>query len=145
MSTCSRQLSTLPRSSWSRSRVVNVSSIPRRFGLLWTTPAAKSQCSIARAAAHRCVQLRLERGVAFLGRGKRVLEARGEVPNAFGGGVVLRLGRPRHFRDAPLQAVGGQLRHVCNPVGDVLLRLPGELLDGLLELARQALGGLLAR
>src|SRR4029078_6011577 len=143
MRTWSRQLSTLPRSSCSRSRVVNVSSLPRRFGFFWTNPPRKSQFQSRSRPTHGRVHLGLQRGLALLGGREGFFEPGGEVADPFGGGVVLRLGRAGDVADPALKPVGGHPRHVGDSVGDVLLRLAGELLDRLLELARQAIGSLL--
>jgi hypothetical protein len=85
----------------------------------------------------------LDDGHAVLGRRDRLLEPFRELAHPLGGEVVLSLTRPRDVGDAPLEALGGLARHLRDPVGDLLLRLAGELLDPFLQLPREPLGRLL--
>ena len=91
------------------------------------------------------VDLLLVRGDPVLGARQRRVEPLGDVAQALGRDLSLRLGRAGDVAQAALHAIGCLACELDDPVGDLRLGLADELLDRLLELAREPLGGLLAR
>ena len=72
-----------------------------------------------------------------------LVEAVRDESKAVGSHFVLRLGCSGRVLGAFLEPLGGRLCRKCDPVGDLLLGLASELLDGAIELVRETFGRLL--